>query len=185
MKIDLEVSVVGVVETFSRMHDALPSLSEEIRAEKLKELGEEPLCKENFAEYLFLRGFRAFEDEELSGNKDKVASAIYKAETANIITELTQKIVHVHVVHQAKLTAIEKEFGKDSEEYKKQSQFLAGIDYLFSVYDSEVTGKDEIRKALKASLGEVPIEMPPAEKPKPKTKKSPAKSPKKATRKKR
>ncbi len=184
MKIDLEVSVVGVVETFTRMFEAFPSLSEAVRAKTLKELGEEPLCKENFAEYLFLRGFRAFEKEELSGNKDTVASTVYKRETANIITELTQKILHVHVVHQAKLTAIEKEFGKDSEEYKKQSQFLAGIDFLFSVFDSHVTGKDEIRKAYKASLGEVPIKVSPAEKP-PKTP-SPAKpSRKKATRRKR
>jgi len=173
MKVELEILDVGAQTFLEGYLKCLPSLSPETRAKAMKQMGQEPWCKENLNYGIFILGLEDFMKKVEQGATPHAVRGILKAETAKVITDTMSKMVNLHIIHEAKLKGIEKRDGKDSALHREQSCFLSGIDRVIAEVDADLTGSDELQKALSALDGEVPISPPtapqaPAPPPKPK-----------------
>lgn len=89
----------------------LPSISAEIRAEKAKELGQEPLCRDNVNERIFRLGVRGFlnQFEESGGN---VYSGVVKNKVLESYTRVSRTLVDMHTGFQAKMNGAKEKYEK-------------------------------------------------------------------------
>ena len=148
MKIEVELDDIAYRTFLMTIADNLPSMTGEERSLRARELGEEPLCKENVNDRIFRLGLHAFL-KHIESPAESMAGTVIKTELLKTFTSVTRKMVDLYTLHESHLRAIGKEKGKDSPEYKAQGHVLTGICLVVAELDSELTGAGDKGKLVK------------------------------------
>jgi len=141
VKIELEVNDVASRTMLMGIVEHLPSLTPEQRAEKARELGEEPLCKENIHTRIFQAGLHVFL-KHTQDPAETIMSAAIKADLLATYTNMTRKLVDTFTLHKAKEEALRKEKGANHKDAVAQGHVVTGISLVVAALDSEITGND-------------------------------------------
>jgi len=102
MKIEFDVSDYATEKFYEAILAGLPSFTPEERKAQLDKVGKEGLCKENFAQRMFLEGFTSFINPGVA-----IANAAIKADVLGVYQRVTQKLIDLRTIVAAKVKAAE------------------------------------------------------------------------------
>lgn len=136
---ELDVAEQVLYENIVKFLPSIPDPA--VRAQKAKELGQEPLCQENVDERLFKLGIRAFLQQfEESG--ENVYSAVVKNKVLSAYTNVARTLVDLHTGFQSRMKATEEKHGKDSEQYRIADAQYSAICMAIALVDRDFLGGD-------------------------------------------
>jgi soluble cytochrome b562 len=134
MEIRVDLADMGAEQMWELFQKGLPSLQPEEIARRAKELGAEPLCRENAAERIFKAGLWTFWKNQTGEGESRFA-VVVQADFLSMRTRLARLCVDTVSVIESKLLAIGETKGTDSPDYKSMQQFQDGAHMVIGLID--------------------------------------------------